>query len=78
MKLSLDCKAMSRLISAAQDGRVPLTETARMQLHFAVCEACRNVDEQMAFLRRAMRGFERPEALDAAAQAIDRPTAPEG
>ena len=55
MKLKLDCKDVSRLISAGQDQELPAAERARMQLHFVICETCRNVDEQMAFLRRAMR-----------------------
>ena len=29
-------------------------ERARMRLHLAICETCRIVDEQFAFLRRAM------------------------
>ena len=55
MKLELDCKEMSRLISEAQDLTLPPAERARMRLHFVICETCRNVDEQMQFIRRAMR-----------------------
>ena len=55
MKLQLDCKEMSRLISEGQDLTLPPAERARMRLHFAICETCRNVDEQFGFLRRAMR-----------------------
>lgn len=55
MKLEVDCKEMSRLISEGHDQTLPQAEQARMRLHFAICSACRNVDEQFAFLRRAMR-----------------------
>ena len=55
MKLQLDCQEVSRLISAAQDDRLPAPERARMRLHFVICQTCRDVDEQMGFLRRAMR-----------------------
>ena len=55
MKLQLDCKEMSRLISEGQDLTLPPAERARMRLHFVICETCRNVDEQFGFLRRAMR-----------------------
>ena len=55
MKLQLDCKEVSRLISQGQDQTLPAAERARLRLHFVVCETCRNVDEQMDFIRRAMR-----------------------
>lgn len=61
-KLLLDCQSVSRLISSGQDQKLPAPERARMRLHFVLCESCRTVDEQMAFLRRAMRqmGQEEP------------------
>ncbi len=55
MKLRLNCQEVSRLLSAGQDGPLPATDRARLRLHLAMCEACRNVQEQMDFLRRAMR-----------------------
>ena len=55
MKLQLDCKEVSRLLSDGQDQDLPAAERARLRLHFVVCQTCRNVDEQMDFIRRAMR-----------------------
>ena len=55
MKIKLDCQEVSRLISAAQEAGLPSAQSARLRLHFLACETCRNVEEQMAFLRRAMR-----------------------
>jgi predicted anti-sigma-YlaC factor YlaD len=55
MKLQLDCKDVSRLLSEAQDRDTSAAEQARLRLHLVVCSTCRNVDEQMAFIRRAMR-----------------------
>jgi hypothetical protein len=55
MKLQLDCHEVSRLISEGQDQTLPPAERARLRLHFVICSTCRNVDEQMDFLRRAMR-----------------------
>ena len=62
MKINLDCKEVSRLISDGQDQTLPSADRARMRLHFVICETCRNVDEQMQFIRRAMRklGNEEP------------------
>ena len=59
MKLKLDCKEMSRLISAGQDLTLPAAERARMRLHLVICETCRNVNQQFDFLRRAMRRMDR-------------------
>ncbi len=64
MTAKLDCKEVSRLISQGQDQELDGAARARMRLHFVVCQACRNVDEQMQFIRRAMRkmGFDEPPA----------------
>lgn len=55
MKLELDCKDVSRLISEGADKDLPPAQRAQMRLHFVICSTCRTVDEQMSFLRRAMR-----------------------
>ena len=51
----LNCHDVSRLISSGQDEELPPRERAQLRLHFVICETCRNVDEQMGFLRRAMK-----------------------
>jgi len=61
MKLDLDCKEVSRLISDGQDQQMDAAKRARMRLHFVLCATCRNVDEQMSFLRRAMRELDKPD-----------------
>lgn len=61
MKIHLDCKEMARLISDGQDRDLPQGERARMRLHLVICQTCRNVDEQMSFLRQAMRRLGRDE-----------------
>jgi predicted anti-sigma-YlaC factor YlaD len=55
MKLDLDCKEVSRLISQRLEQELPPSEQARLRLHFVLCDTCRDVEEQMSFLRRAMR-----------------------
>jgi hypothetical protein len=55
MKLDLDCQEVSRLLSEGQEHTLPANQRARMRLHLVLCEACRDVDEQFSFLRRAMR-----------------------
>ena len=55
MKLMLDCRALTKLLSQSQDHAPPLAIQARMRLHLMTCQACRNVDEQMRFVRKAMQ-----------------------
>ena len=59
MKEGLDCKEVSRLISEGLDQAMPAPERARLRYHFVICETCRTVDEQMQFLRRAMREMDK-------------------
>ncbi len=56
MKDDLTCQQVARMISDGLDTELPAAERTRIRLHYAVCEACRNANQQMAFLRRAMRG----------------------
>jgi predicted anti-sigma-YlaC factor YlaD len=55
MKLMFDCRALAKLLSQSQDNAPPLAVRARMRLHLMACQACRNVDEQMRFVRKAMQ-----------------------
>jgi hypothetical protein len=59
MKVELDCKEVSRLISEGLDQALPAPERARLRYHFVICQTCRTVDEQMKFLRRAMRQMDK-------------------
>ena len=54
-----DCQDVSRLLSTRMDEQLPATERARLRLHLVMCDACRNVDAQLAFLRRAVRALGR-------------------
>jgi predicted anti-sigma-YlaC factor YlaD len=55
MKFRLRCREASELLSRQQDGTLPVADSARLRLHLVMCDACRNVAEQLAFIRRAMR-----------------------
>lgn len=59
MNEGLDCKEVSRLISEGLDQAMPAPERARLRYHFVICQTCRTVDEQMQFLRRAMREMDK-------------------
>lgn len=55
MTPELDCKEVSRLISEGHDRTLPPEQRERLRQHFVICQTCRTVDEQMAFLRLAMQ-----------------------
>ena len=50
---------MARLISETQDQDPEAADLVRMRLHFVMCKECRDVNEQMGFLRRAMQQLAR-------------------
>lgn len=55
MKLMLDCRAVAKLLSQSQDDAVPPADRARVRLHLMTCQACRNLDEQMRYIRNAIQ-----------------------
>ncbi len=57
--VQLNCQEVSRLLSDQQDEVLPVADRARLRLHLVMCATCRNVSEQMDFLRRAMRQIDR-------------------
>lgn len=57
MKLMLDCQDVSRLLSERLDHQLGAPDRARARLHLVMCQSCRNVEEQMAFMRRAMQAL---------------------
>ena len=52
--MMLTCKEVSRLASQGLDRRLGLGERARLRLHLAICDGCRNFRRQLAFLRQAV------------------------
>lgn len=61
MSDDINCKEVSRLISDGLDKTMDPRDRARLRLHFVMCQTCRDVDAQMAFLRRAMQGLGKDE-----------------
>lgn len=55
MKVKVTCQEVSRLISEGLDAELPSADRARLRLHLVICQTCRGVNEQMQFIRRAMR-----------------------
>ena len=51
----LTCKDVSVLLSQAEDREIGPAERLRLEAHLKLCEACRQVQKQMAFLRHAVR-----------------------
>jgi Putative zinc-finger len=65
MKIGLDCKEVSRLISQGLDEAMPVPERARLRYHFVICQTCRTVEEQMKFLRQAVKKMDQQPPPDA-------------
>jgi len=55
LKFRLRCQEATELLSRQQDTALPALEGARLRLHLMVCQACRQVPAQLAFIRRAIR-----------------------
>jgi predicted anti-sigma-YlaC factor YlaD len=50
----LNCKEVSRILSDGLDEAMQPAERTRLRLHMVICEACRNVEQQLEMLRRLM------------------------
>jgi putative zinc finger protein len=53
----LSCKEVTRLVSQGLDRRLTFGERTALRVHFAICSGCRNVNRQLAFLRRAVKAL---------------------
>jgi predicted anti-sigma-YlaC factor YlaD len=51
----LACHEVARILSDGLDAELPPAQRARLRLHLAICEACRNVEQQFGLLRRLVR-----------------------
>lgn len=52
--MKLSCKEASRLLSQSLDRDLTFGEHARLRLHLTLCDACRNFNQQLKQLRRAV------------------------
>lgn len=57
----LNCKEVSRILSDGLDRDMDAAQRARLRLHLVICETCRNVEQQLGFLRRALEKLGRDE-----------------
>jgi hypothetical protein len=57
MGIRISCKDASRLISQLQDGDIPLAQRLRVRLHLMLCDACTRFEQQVRFLRAALRSY---------------------
>lgn len=64
MKPMLDCRALTKKLSQSQDGAPPLATRVRMRLHLMTCQACRNIDTQMRFVRQAIQAVRVDRRID--------------
>lgn len=71
MGFRLNCKETTRLLSQAQDARLPLLQRMRLLAHLGVCDACTRFSRQLEFLRAAMRAYPGPDIADPGTAASD-------
>ena len=62
MKLLLSCKETARLLSQGQDRNLAFGERITLRVHLAICDGCRNVNQQFKFLRQAVHALADSEA----------------
>lgn len=56
-ELPLACREASRLLSAANERALSEAERSALSRHLEACLACRNFEQQLAFLRKAATRF---------------------
>jgi len=54
---TLMCKDVTRLLSQAQDSRLPFLTRMRVRAHLKVCALCTRFEAQLRFLREAARRY---------------------
>lgn len=57
MRLWLSCRESARLLSQRQDRAFSFGERTALRAHLMICRGCRHVDDQLAFLRQAVRAL---------------------
>ena len=63
---NLKCSQVARILSDGLDADMAPAQRARLRMHLAICDACRNVEQQFSQLRRLMRRAEPGEPPDKA------------
>lgn len=53
-RITLPCRDVTRLASESMDRTVPLSTRIQLQLHYWICQACREYRRQLLVLRQAM------------------------
>ncbi len=53
----LNCREVTRLLSAAQDRSLTLKERMSLRLHLMMCSGCRNFSDQIGSIRKISRGY---------------------
>ncbi|HET7098406.1 MAG TPA: zf-HC2 domain-containing protein [Casimicrobiaceae bacterium] len=51
------CKDATRLVSRQQDAALSFWQLVTLRLHLSVCAACARFEQQIRFLRTAMRKY---------------------
>jgi hypothetical protein len=64
----LNCHDATLLLSRSQERVLSLAERAQLRMHLAFCAGCRRFEQQLGFLRSALRVYARRAPDDDASQ----------
>lgn len=51
----LTCKDATQLMSQKMDGKLSVTNRLSLRFHLLLCQGCRNFNEQLRFIRKAVK-----------------------
>ena len=63
MRIKLNCRETSRLLSQGRDGRLGFTDRLALRFHLRLCDGCTQFSRQLDFLRRAMQAYPGPDPM---------------
>lgn len=72
----LSCREASRLISAAQEGPLDARARLALRMHLLMCHGCRNLQQQLAWLRQFSRHYRDHPGAPADTASPDSPDRP--
>lgn len=62
MRINLNCKQTSRLLSQVSDVKLGFAERLALRIHLHICDGCAQFSRQLDFLRRAMQAYPGPDS----------------
>ncbi len=55
--MMMNCRQATRLLSDAQEHKLPIMDRAALKMHVVMCSGCRNFAKQMGVLREIAHAY---------------------